>query len=486
MTLQYILMRCPGFFNSLDFINHKENMKLTNISLLLAATVSAGALTGCGIYSTYSPEKVNSAVVNEYAQALEQTPEADAFGNLDWHKVFTDPMLTDLIERALANNKDMRNAKLNVDIAHAQLKGARLSYLPSVAFAPNANRSFMMGQWSDWSYQLPLAVNWEVDIFGKLRNARRTAESAEMQAKAYEQATRSQIIAGVAQCYYTIAALQSQLNLSRETAVLWKQSVQTMRDLKEAGRLRENAVVQSEAQYYSIESSIADIEMSLHEANNTLSLLLNTMPQKWAIPASANLTMPSIARASVPMAELAARPDVRASEMALASAYYSTNSARAAFYPSLAITANGGFTNLIGSFVKNPAEWFVQLGGQLTAPLFSRGQNIARLEAAKAQQQQALNNFEYTLMSAAADVSDALTTYEKCQEKQAWLEKQVDNMAKAVDITNELLLFDGSTTYLEVLTAQQNLLGAQTAQITTNLSASRALINLYQNLGGGR
>ena len=461
-------------------------MKLTNISLLLAATVSAGAPTGCGIYSTYSPEKVNSAVVNEYAQALEQTPEADAFGNLDWHKVFTDPMLTDLIERALANNKDMRNAKLNVDIAHAQLKGARLSYLPSVAFAPNANRSFMMGQWSDWSYQLPLAVNWEVDIFGKLRNARRTAESAEMQAKAYEQATRSQIIAGVAQCYYTIAALQSQLELSRETAVLWKQSVQTMRDLKEAGRLRENAVVQSEAQYYSIESSIADIEMSLHEANNTLSLLLNTMPQKWSIPASANLTMPTIARASVPMAELAARPDVRASEMALASAFYSTNSARAAFYPSLAITANGGFTNLLGSFVKNPAEWFVQLGGQLTAPLFSRGQNIARLEAAKAQQQQALNNFEYTLMSAAADVSDALTTYEKCQEKQAWLEKQVDNMAKAVDITNELLLFDGSTTYLEVLTAQQNLLGAQTAQITTNLSASRALINLYQNLGGGR
>lgn len=461
-------------------------MKIKNISLLLAASLSMGALSGCGIYSTYSPEKVNSAVVNEYAQALEQTPEADALGNLDWHKVFTDPMLTDLIERALANNKDLRNAKLNVDIAHAQLKGARLSYLPSVAFAPSANRSFMMSRWSDWSYQLPLAVNWEIDIFGKLRNARRTAESAELQAKAYEQATRSQIIAGVAQCYYTIAALQSQLELSRETAELWKQSVQLMRDLKEAGRLRENAVVQSEAQYYSIESSIADIEMSLHEANNTLSLLLNTMPQKWTIPASANLSMPAIARTSVPMCELAARPDVRASEMALATAYYTTASARAAFYPSLVITANGGFTNLLGSIISNPAEWFVQLGGQLTAPLFSRGQNIARLEAAKAQQKQALNNFEYTIMSAAADVSDALTTYEKCKEKQEWLALQVEDMSKAVDITNELLLFDGSTTYLEVLTAQQNLLGAQTSQITTNLAASRALINLYQNLGGGR
>ena len=461
-------------------------MKFNNISLILAAGLSLGAFSGCGIYSTYSPEKVNSAIVNEYAQALEQGTESEAFGNLDWHTVFTDPMLSDLIERALANNKDLRNAKLNVDIAHAQLKGARLSYLPSVALAPNANRSFMMSQWGDWSYTLPLAVNGEVDIFGKLRNARRSAETAQQQAEAYEQAVRSQIIAGVAQCYYSIAALQSQLELSRETAVLWKQSVQTMRDLKEAGRLRENAVVQSEAQYYSIESSIADIEMNLHELNNTLSLLLNTMPQKWSIPSSANLTVPAITRTSVPMSELAARPDVRASEMALASAFYATNSARAAFYPSLAITANGGFTNLLGSIVRNPAEWFVQLGGSLTAPLFSRGQNIARLEAAKAQQKQALNNFEYAIMSAAADVSDALTTYEKCKEKQSWLALQVENMAKAVDITNELLIFDGSTTYLEVLTAQQNLLGAQTAQITTNLAASRALINLYQNLGGGR
>ena len=461
-------------------------MKLNNISLILAAGLSLGAFSGCGIYSTYSPDKVNSAIVNEYAQALEQNTNPEALGNLDWHKVFTDPMLADLIERALANNKDLRNAKLNVDIAHAQLKGARLSYLPSVTLAPSANRSFMMGQWGDWSYNLPLAVNWEIDIFGKLRNARRSAQTAELQAQAYEQAVRSQIIAGVAQCYYSIAALQSQLELSRETAVLWKQSVQTMRDLKEAGRMRENAVVQSEAQYYSIESSIADIEMNLHELNNTLSLLLNTMPQKWAIPSSANLVMPSITREAVPMCELAARPDVRASEMALASAFYATNSARAAFYPTLAITANGGFTNLLGSMIKNPAEWFVQLGGSLTAPLFSRGQNIARLEAAKAQQKQALNNFEYTLMSAAADVSDALTTYEKCKEKQSWLALQVENMAKAVDITNELLIFDGSTTYLEVLTAQQNLLGAQTAQITTNLAASRALINLYQNLGGGR
>ena len=461
-------------------------MKIKNISLILAVAVSASALTGCGIYQKYDPEKINSRLVSEYAEALKQEEDAGSFGNLAWEKVFTDPMLADLINQALANNKDLRNAKLNVDIAHAQLKGAKLSYLPSVTFQPNGAGASYAGNDMNSTYQLPLAVNWEIDVFGKILNSKRGAQMAEMQTRAYEQAVRSQIIAGVAQCYYSIAALESQLKLSQETATLWKESVNVMKNLKEAGRLREDAVVQSLAQYYSIEAAITDIELSLHEANNTLSLLLNVMPQKWTISPEASLNVPEMRRTAIPMAELAARPDVRAAEMGLAVAYYTTASARAAFYPSLNITANGGFTNLLGSFIQNPGDWFVQLAGSLTAPLFARGQNIARLEASKAQQQQALNNFEYTLMSAAADVSDALTAYEKSVEKQQWLTLQVENLVKSVDITNELLLFDGSTTYLEVLTAQKNLLSAQTAQITTNLTAARAVINLYQNLGGGR
>ncbi len=461
-------------------------MKIKNFSLVLAASLSVTALSGCGIYKKYDVKDIDSQLVKEYAEALQIQDDSTAFGNLSWRAVFTDPALVDLIQRALDNNKDLRNAKLNVDIAHAQLKGARLSYLPSLAFTPNGAGAKYADNDFSWTYQLPLAVNWEVDIFGKILNTKRGAEMAELQSRAYEQAVRSQIIAGVAQCYYSISALEAQLKLSRETSELWKESVNVMRNLKEAGRLREDAVVQSLAQYYSIEAQITDIDLSLHEANNTLSLLLNTMPQTWSIPSSAALSVPTLTRSAIPMSELAARPDVRASEMALATAFYTTASARAAFYPSLAVTANGGFTNLLGAFIKNPGDWFIQLAGSLTAPLFSRGQNIARLEASKAQQKQALNNFEYTLMSASADVSNALTSYEKSIAKQQWLSLQVENMAKAVDITNELLLFDGSTTYLEVLTAQKNLLAAQTAQITTNLTAARSVINLYQNLGGGR
>ena len=149
--------------------------------------------------------------------------------------------------------------------------------------------------------------------------------------------------------------------------------------------------------------------------------------------------------------------------------------------------ANGGFTNLLGSMVKNPGDWFYQLAGSLVAPLFSSGQNIARLQGAKAQQQQAMNNFEYTLLSAAAEVSDALTVYEKSIEKSGLLEKQVADLEKSVEYTRDLMLYStGTTNYLEVLTAQQGLLQAQIGQINTELARANAVINLYQALGGGR
>ncbi len=460
-------------------------MKSTKISLILAATLSVTALSGCGIYKKYKAEDVDSQLVKEYAQALKERPDSMAFGNLQWQQVFTDPVLADLINTALVNNKDLNNARLNVKMAQAQLKGAKLSYLPSVALAPNGAGASYAGNDFNWTYQLPMSVSWEVDIFGKLLNSKRGAKAALLQSEAYEQAVRSQIIGGVASCYYTIAALESQLALSRETAKVWSESVEVMKNLKLAGRVNEAAVVQSTAQYYSILASITDLEVSLHSAQNSMSLLLNTMPQHWAVAPTSTLNAPEMFRAAIPMQELAARPDVRAAEQNLAVAFYSTASARAAFYPSLNITANGGFTNLLGSFVSNPGDWFIQLAGQLTAPLFSRGANIARLEAAKATQQQALNNFEYSLMSAAAEVSEAMTVYEKAVEKQNLLVKQVENLEKSVEYTQELLTL-GTSTYLEVLTAQQSLLAAQTSQINSSLTASRAVINLYQSLGGGR
>ena len=465
-------------------------MKFNNIALTLATAAILASLSSCHIYKKFEMP-TDTPDTQEYAEVSKQAPDSAAFGNQQWQELFTDPLLQDFIARALANNNDLENARLNVEVARANVLGARLSYLPSVALSAQGNLSKFhdVPGMTDWSktYTIPLSISWELDVFGKTLNRKRASEAALRLQQDYQQAVRSQIIGAVATTYYSISCLESQLTLSRETAELWKQSVQTMKDFKEAGRTTEAAVVQSEGQLYSILAQIEELEASLDAANNTFALLLNESPRTYAIPENAHLAAPEILRDGVPMRELAQRPDVRAAEESLAAAYYATNSARANFYPSISFTSNGGFTNSVGSFIMNPGKWFENLAGSLMAPLFSRGQNIANLKGAKAQQQQALNNFRYKLLSAAAEVQDNIVSYDKQTQKASLLTKQVDALTKAVDYTNDLFVYGGgSTTYLEVLNAQSSLLWAQMNYLSTELARDRSLISLYQSLGGGR
>ena len=452
------------------------------IYMAVAASLSL-SLGSCHIYKKYETPD-STALTAEYKQARQAEPDSTAFGNLLWEDVFTDPVLVDLINRALAENTSLRNAQLNVDIADAQLRGARLAYLPSLALTPNGAGASYAGSDLSWTYTIPATVSWEIDVFAKLLNSKRGAQVAVYKSEAYAQAVRSRIIAGVANCYYAIASVERQLHLYRTTAQLWKESVQMMKDMKEAGRTTEAAVVQMTANYNNVLAGITDLEVSLDQLNNTMSLLMNTMPQTWAVSPDASLQVPEMLIQGVPMLYLAMRPDVAAAEQDLAVAYYATNSVRAAFYPGITISAQGGFTNLLGSFVKNPGDWFYNLAGSLVAPLFSRGQNIARLQASKIQQQQAMNNFEYTLLTAAAEVSDGLTTYRKATEKSTYLAEQVANLEKSVEYTVDLFQYSNGT-YLEVIAAQQSLLGAQMAQLSNELTSAQAIINLYQSLGGG-
>lgn len=462
-----------------------KSYNIARIGLLMA--VGAAMLSSCHIYKNFDMPQ-DTALTKEYVQAKESTPDSTAYGNLTWQKVFTDPLLQDYINRALANNVNLENARLNVDVARANLLGAKLSYLPAVAInATGAGASYAGSGFKDsWNYTIPMAISWEIDVFGKILNNKRGAAAAVRMQQDYLQAAHSQIITGVATLYYTIATLNAQLSLSKETAEIWAKNVEIMKDYKEAGRVNQAAVVQSQAQYWSILASITDLETALTQANNSMSLLLNESPAVWEIPATATMQTPQILRDGIAMRELAMRPDVRAAEESLATAYYATNTARAAFYPGITITSNGGFTNLLGSFIKNPGDWFIQLAGSLTAPLFARGQNIARLKGAKAQQQQAMNNFEQTLLSAAAEVNNYCVALDKTASKTTYLKEQVKNLEEAVEATNLLLAYDGKTTYLEVLTAQSSLLNAQISLLSTELAREQALINLYQSLGGGR
>ncbi len=221
---------------------------MNKIKTLIAAALAVSALSGCGIYKKYETPQ-DTPITRAYAEARELTPDSTSFGNYIWEDVFTDPLLADYINRALTANSSLRNAMLNVDIARAQLKGARLSYLPSVALAPNGAGASYAGSDINWTYQLPVQVSWEIDVFGKLLNSKRGAKESFYLSEAYARAARSQIIAAVANTYYGLSATRAQLELSRRTAEVWKQTVSTMEDFKLVGNVTEAAVVQSRAQY---------------------------------------------------------------------------------------------------------------------------------------------------------------------------------------------------------------------------------------------
>lgn len=458
--------------------------KMKAIRYILIA-VAVSSLTSCGIYKKYELPTDN-AYVNEYAKSVAQT-DSTTLPYMSWEKVFTDPILQDYIRKALAENTDIENARLNVEMAQAQLQGAKLSYFPAVALSPNGGAAkYGEGKMDTWTYTIPLSVQWEIDVFGKILNRKRGAKVNVEQMEDMEQAVRSQIISTVANTYYALVLLNQQLDLTERTSVIWKDQVESMKLMKEAAYVNEAAVVQSAANYWQIMSTIPDIRQSIHEMNNTMSLLLHANPQTWNVTSDLTFDLPAEFTAGVPVCYLAARPDVRGAERALAVAYYNTCSARAAFYPGLTISSNGGFTNLLGSIVSNPGKWFIQLAGQLAAPLFSRGLNIANLKVSKVRQEQAMNNFENTVLSAAADVSDALSKYKNNSEKREYILQQIDNLEKSVEYTQELLTLDQSTTYLEVLTAQSSLLNAQLNSLNCWHNKVTALINLYQSVGGGR
>ena len=443
-------------------------------------------LTNCHIYKKYELPVGESPIIEDFSKAINEKPDSTTLPYLGWKEIFTDPILQNYISKALESNKDLNNAKLNVDIANAQLKGAKLSYFPSLSISPNGAGASYAGSAMNWTYSIPAAISWEVDIFAKILNKKRGAKAYLEEMQDYQQAVHSQIVCGVANVYYSLVMLHQQLGLTKRTSEIWEEQVKSMELLKEAGRTNEAAVVQSRANYYSIKSTIPVLENSINQLQNTLSLLLNEYPHEWDVTDDLTFNIPQELINGIPITYLASRPDVRASERALATAYYSTNSARTNFYPSLVISAQGGFTNLLGSFIKNPGDWFIQLAGSLVAPIFSRGANIATLEAAKAQQKQALNNFEYAVLTASADVSNALVDYNKCVEENQFLQLQVDQLEKAVDYTNELFMYNAGTTYLEVLTARSSLLSAQLGCITNFHDRASALIALYQAVGGGR
>ena len=456
-------------------------MKKQIITLIVAALT----LSSCGIYTKYKP--ATEVPINLYGEEVVVTDTLDNMGNLSWREVFTDPQLQILIEKGLQNNTDLQSAQWRVKEAEATLLSAKLAYLPSFALSPQGTVSSFDKSKAMQTYTLPVTASWEIDIFGQIRNAKRQAKALLEQSRDYKQAVRTQLIAGIANTYYTLLMLDAQFEISVRTQHSWKETVDATRALMEAGMANEAAVSQMEATYYTICTSVLDLKEQINQVENSLSLLLAESTHTIERADSWNFPYGMQERFSVgiPVQMLSNRPDVRSAERSLEAAFYVTNQARSAFYPSIVLSGSAGWTNSAGSMIVNPGKFIATAIGSLTQPLFNRGTNIARLKIAKAQQEEAKLGFQQTLLNAGSEVNEALVKYQTAKEKAAYYDKQIMSLNKAFESTS-LLMQHGNTTYLEVLTAQQTLLSAQLNQVANRFAEIQGVINLYQALGGGR
>lgn len=463
-------------------------MKKQIITLLAAPLL----LSGCGIYTKYKPvadvpENLYGTEAAASGDSLSPSVPEDSLGlgSMDWRTLFTDSYLQALIEQGLQNNTDYRSAQLRVKEAEATLLSAKLAFLPSLALAPQGTVSSFDTHKATQTYSLPVTASWELDIFGRMRNAKKQTRALLAQSEDYRQAVRVQLIAGIANTYYTLLMLDEQLAISQQTEEAWKETVASTRALMNAGLADEAAVSQMEGSYYQVRTSVLDLKEQINQVENSLALLLAETPRRYERGTLEGQQFPAEFSVGIPVRMLSCRPDVRSAERTLEAAFYGTNAARSAFYPSITLSGSAGWTNSAGTMIINPGKFLASAVGSLTQPLFARGQLLGQLKIAKAQQEEAELAFRQALLNAGSEVNNALTAYQVSKEKSDLLDKQVASLQTALKSTS-LLMEHGTTTYLEVLTARQTLLGAQLSQTANRFTEIQSIINLYQALGGGQ
>lgn len=460
-------------------------MKIRNIMTLgLAALV----LTGCkSLYGKYERPTVNTAgLVRDVISPTDTLAVTDTatFGNLPWRSVFTDPRLQTLIEKALANNTDLLNAALNVNMAESQLKAAKLAFVPSFTFSPQGTIVSWDGNKPTKTYSLPISASWSIDLFGNLLSQKRSSQMALIATKDYQLVVKTKIVTGVANMYYTLLMLDKQLEIVTDMEKLTKNTWDLMKIQKELGRVRSTGVQSAEANYYSVQAQKVDLQRQIRETENSLSLLLAQPAQAIGRGKLEEQSLPSNLAVGVGIHMLNNRPDVHYAEMSLAQCFYNVETARSRFYPSLTISPTGAFTNSSGMGVVNPGKWLLSAVGSLVQPIFQHGQIVAGLKVAKAKYEQAYNTWQQSILSAGSEVSNALVLYNSSNEKSQIEARQVATLKQNVEDTKRLMA-ESNSTYLEVITAQQSLLNAELSKVRDDFAKMQAVVNLYYALGGG-
>lgn len=431
--------------------------RIVFVAVLISMTVS---MTSCGLYGKFKPKT---------------DAEVDSIQAPSYKEIFKDEKLLAIIDTALSNNLDLKIAHERVAQAEALLLGAKLAFIPSIYASPTASYgTSVSGVPASWSYGFGNA-SWELDIFGRLTNKMRVAKATKKETDDYAQAARVELISAVASTYYRLLMLDAQIQITDEAVINRASAVETMKSMKSAGMTDEAAVAQFEASYFSALAQSKNLRLSLVKAENAMAMLLCKEGYSIDRGELVSTVLNDTGLDEVNLQATRVRPDVKATEHQLEQAFYSMNLARANCCPSISLTGSIGWS---GGLIFNAVASLVQ-------PIFNSGRNIAEVRSSKHALQAAEYAYSKSLIKAATEVNDAIAAKRIYKEQQPDYDNMVLSLFRAYDATFTKMKL-GKGTYLEVLTAQNDLLNSQMSQISNYTSILQSGVDLFQALGGGR
>ena len=438
--------------------------------ILIPLIILVITMNSCALYKKH--ERPDITFVDSLYNRIPTADDYESIASLTWKELFADTLLQDLIEIGLENNTDLEIARLKVEQAEATLQSSKLAFFPNVSFSAQVNTS--------GAYSLAPNASWEIDAFGRLYNTKKGAEAALAATEAFQQAVQTQLVATIANSYYTLLMLDEQLEISKRTLNTWEENIRTLSALKRAGKTNEAAVLQAKANKVNVEASILTLKKQIIEQENSLSALLGLVPQEFERNELSQQVFPDTLLMGLPLSSLVNRPDVRQAEYKLVEAFYATNVARSYFYPSITLSGNAGWSGVIG----DPGDWIFNAVGSLMQPIFNQGKNKARVKISESQRQEALLNFKQPLLNAGTEANNALVSWQTARKRLDSDKVQIMYLKGAV-FNTQLLMKNGQATYIEVLTAQKNLLQAELTETNDKYLEIQSVITLYHALGGG-
>ncbi len=457
--------------------------------LLPLVLLSTGLLSGCLMGPKYRRPAAN--VPPSYRAASPEQTTASSLGNEQWWQVYQDPVLAELIHKALAQNYDVRIAAARILEAQAQLGIIRSNQFPSASVGAdifsqqNAKISNQFPAYQVNAGELNLGVIWNLDFWGKYRRQTEAARAEVLATEWGQRAVLSSLVANVATAYFQLRALDSQLEISNRTLASRQQSLVLTQLLETHGSASGLDVSQSEQLVYTASETIPDLERQIQQQENLLSILLGENPGPIARGrALTEQPLPQNVPAGLPSELLERRPDVRQAEEIIVAANAQVGVAKASFFPSLSLTGLGGLeSNALHKFISEPSEtWYGALS--VSQPVFQGGALRSGLRLARANWQEAVLSYQQTVQSALGQVSDALIASQKNRE----FREQQDLLTQAAqrsDQFSQVLYKHGGASYLQVLTNETNYFSAELNLVQAQLSERLALVQLYQALGGG-